>query len=241
MLKEADDFHSTMLPYRNTPSQGHTYSPAQFMLLRRTRTTPPTTDRLLTPTMLTFRIVEKEISKKRCDSKTYYDKSASVEQGPLIIGTYAYAKPPPHQRGKPWIYGEVINHENPRSVLHNPHCSRPHDSKEQSPTKACSPHLPVTITVQKSKQAPVAQTFTRNRQWKLQSKHSPVNTLQPSPSLRLLGPSFLRAQSVRKSLTPHQLTHRPLTHPLRTKHQTLHHHTSGNWQDQKSRRPDLDG
>ena len=120
MLKEADDFHSTMLLYRNTQPQGHTYSPAQRMLLRRTRTTLLTTDRLLTPTMLD--------SKKRCDSKTY-DKSA----------TNAYAKPPPHQREKPWIYGEVINHENPRSVLDNPHCSRPHDSKEQSPTKACSP------------------------------------------------------------------------------------------------------
>ncbi|XP_068702031.1 uncharacterized protein [Montipora foliosa] len=42
-------------------------------------------------------------------------KSASVEQRPLVTGTYAYAKPPPHQRGKPWIYGEVLTHENPRS------------------------------------------------------------------------------------------------------------------------------
>ena len=86
------------------------------MLLRRTRTPLPTTDQLLTLTMLNFRIVEEEITKKRHDSKTYYDKSASVEQGQLIIGTYAYTKPPPHQRGKPWIYGKVINHENPRST-----------------------------------------------------------------------------------------------------------------------------
>ena len=99
MLEKADDFHSAMLIYRNTPPQGHSYSPAQLMLLRRTRTTLPTTDQLLTSTMLNFRIVEEEISKKRRDSKTYYDKSASVEQGALMIGTYAYAKPPPHQRG----------------------------------------------------------------------------------------------------------------------------------------------
>lgn len=116
MLKKADDFHSAMLIYRKTPPQGHTYSPSQCMLLRRTRTPLPTTDQLLTLTMLNFRIVEEEITKKRHDSKTYYDKSASVEQGPLIIGTYAYTKPPPHQRGKPWIYGKVINRENPRST-----------------------------------------------------------------------------------------------------------------------------
>ena len=85
------------------------------MLLRRTRTTLPTSDQLLKPTMLNFELVEDEISKKRRDSKTYYDKSASVEQRPLLTGTYAYAKPPPHQRGKPWIYGEVLTHENPRS------------------------------------------------------------------------------------------------------------------------------
>lgn len=71
MLKKADDFNSAMLIHRNTPPQGHTYLPAQCMLLRRTRTTPPTTDQLLTPTMLNLRIVEEEISKKRRDSKTY--------------------------------------------------------------------------------------------------------------------------------------------------------------------------
>lgn len=56
-LKKADDFHSAMLIYRNTPPQDHTSSPAQRMLLWRTRTTLPTTDQLLTPTMLNFRIV----------------------------------------------------------------------------------------------------------------------------------------------------------------------------------------
>ena len=124
MLKKADDLHNAMLIYRKTPPQGHTYSPSQCMFLRRNRTTLPTTDQLLTLTMLNFRIVEEEITKKRHDSKTYYDKSASVEQGPLrplIIGTYAYTKPPPHQRGKPWIYGKVINHENPRSTLQTSH------------------------------------------------------------------------------------------------------------------------
>ena len=105
MLKKADDFHGAMLNYRNTPPQGHTYSPAQRMFLRRTRTTLPTTDQLVAPDMINFRIVEEEILKKRRDSKAHDEKSASVEQRPINIGNHAYAKPPPRHRGNPWIYG----------------------------------------------------------------------------------------------------------------------------------------
>ena len=49
VLKKADDFHSAILLYRNTPPQGHTYSPAQRMFLGRTSTTLPSTDHLLAP------------------------------------------------------------------------------------------------------------------------------------------------------------------------------------------------
>ncbi|XP_044182111.1 uncharacterized protein K02A2.6-like [Acropora millepora] len=115
MLKKADDFHSALLLYRNTPPRGHTYSPAQRMFLRRTRTLLPTTDHLLAPAMINFDIVKEDILKKRHDSKTYYDKSASVEHKPVQVGSYAYAKPQPRHRGKPWIYGEVIKTDNGRS------------------------------------------------------------------------------------------------------------------------------
>ena len=115
MLKKADDFHSALLLYRNTPPRGHTYSPAQRMFLRRTRTLLPTTDHLLAPAMINFDIVKEDILKKRHDSKTYYDKSASVEHKPVQLGSYAYAKPQPRHRGKPWIYGEVIKTDNGRS------------------------------------------------------------------------------------------------------------------------------
>ena len=167
------------------------------MLLRRTRTTLPTTDQLLSPTMLNFRIVEEELSKKRRDSKAYYDKSASMELGPLNIGTYAYAKLPPQQRGKPWIYGEVINHKRPRSYTIRTTQGRTirRNRVQQKPTAPPPPPPPtVTIPGPKSKQARVTPTFTRIRQWKLQNKHSPVSNHQPSHSLPLLRP-----QSVHKS------------------------------------------
>lgn len=108
MLKKDDDFHSALLLYRNTPPRGHTYSPAQRMFLCRTRTLLPTTDHLLAPAMINFGIVKEDILKKRHDNKVYYENSAGVEHKPVQVGSYAYAKPQPRHRSKPWIYGEVI-------------------------------------------------------------------------------------------------------------------------------------
>ena len=48
-LKKSADFQTALLNYRNTPPQGHTYSPAQRMLLRRIRTTLPTPNHLIKP------------------------------------------------------------------------------------------------------------------------------------------------------------------------------------------------
>ena len=115
MLKKAPDFHNAMLLYRNTPPQGQAYSPAQRMFLRRTRTTLPTSEQLLAPTIINFQDVKDEILKKRKESKLYYDKTVGTEQKPLNIESYAYAKPRPTQKGKPWIYGEVIAKDEPRS------------------------------------------------------------------------------------------------------------------------------
>ena len=87
MLEKAHDLHNAMLMYRNTPPQGHTYSPAQRMLSRRTRTTQPTAEQVLAPTTTNFQVVEDEILKKRSDSKSYFDKTAGGEHKPLEIGS----------------------------------------------------------------------------------------------------------------------------------------------------------
>ena len=48
-LKKSADFQTALLNYRNTPLQGHTYSPVQRTLCRRTRTTLPTPNHLIKP------------------------------------------------------------------------------------------------------------------------------------------------------------------------------------------------
>lgn len=85
------------------------------MFLRRTQTTLPTMDQLLAPAMINFNIVKEDIIKKRQDSKAYHDKSAGGELTPINVGSFAYAKPPPRNRGNPWIYGEVIQKDNQRT------------------------------------------------------------------------------------------------------------------------------
>ena len=146
MLKKADDFHSALLLYRNTPPRGHTYSPAQRMFLRRTRTRLTTTDHLLAPAMINFDIVKEDIFKKRHDSKTYYDKSASVEHKPVQVGSYAYAKPQPCHRGKPWIYGEVLKTDNSRPyTVHTSHGTLIRRNRVQLKPAAAPSTLPLWL------------------------------------------------------------------------------------------------
>ena len=173
MLKKADDFHTALLLYRNTPPQGHTYSPAQRMFLRRTSTTLPTTDHLLAPAMINFRIVKEDILKKRHDSKAYYDKSAGVEHKPVKVGSYAYAKPPPRHRGKPWIYGEVIKEDNGRSyTIHTSHGTTIRRNRVQLKPAAPPPPIipPQTVVNRATVDTTVNPTPAPNP-----SKHAAVN------------------------------------------------------------------
>ena len=65
--------------------------------------------------MTNFQVVEDKILKKRSDGKSYYDKTAGGKHKPLEMGSYAYAKPHPTYRAKPWIYGKVTRNDGPRS------------------------------------------------------------------------------------------------------------------------------
>ena len=109
MLKKSDDFQIALLNYRNTPPKGHTYSSAQRMLSRRTRTPLPTPDHLLEPMSINRDTITTEIKAKRNASKAHYDKTAGPEHNAINIGKFVYARPPTSKPGTPWTYGRVTD------------------------------------------------------------------------------------------------------------------------------------
>ncbi len=117
MLKKSEDIHAALLNYRNTPPRGHSFSPAQRLFNRRTRTSIPTSNAALTPSVVPPAVVFKEINCKRESAKLQYDKHDPKHHAPLNVGDYVYAKPPPAKRGQPWMYGQVSEIPAPRSYL----------------------------------------------------------------------------------------------------------------------------
>ena len=115
MLKKCDDIDAAMLlNYRNTPQEGHTYSPVQRLMNHRTCTLLPTSNHLLKSEIVDTSIVTKEIQMKRQRAANIYNRQAT-NHAELEIGTYAYAKPPPHKRGNPWMYGQITDKNDNRS------------------------------------------------------------------------------------------------------------------------------
>ena len=120
MLKKSDEFQISLLNYRNTPPRGHTYSPAQRMVSRQTRTPLPTPDHLPEPMSINRDTVSAEIKAKRNASKTHYDKTAGEEHNTINICEFMYARPPRSKPGKPWHV--AVSLENARSyIIQTPH------------------------------------------------------------------------------------------------------------------------
>ena len=115
LLKKSENINVALLLHRNTPQAGYSYSPAQRMLCRRTRTPLPTSSRLLEPQVVDALVVKSEIEARREESKRIYDRDAGQAHTSLSVGDYAYLKPPPNRRGQPWAYGQVIGSMGPRS------------------------------------------------------------------------------------------------------------------------------
>ncbi|CAB4033978.1 Transposon Tf2-9 poly [Paramuricea clavata] len=61
MIKKSDDFQAALLNYRNTSQRGHSYSPAQRMLCRHTRTKLPTSTKVLVPRMINRTTTQEEL------------------------------------------------------------------------------------------------------------------------------------------------------------------------------------
>ena len=150
MLKKSSNINDALLMYRNTPPQDHTYSPAQRMFSRHTRTRLPTRGDLLNPVSdIDKNVVMSDIKDKKAKSKLQYDKKASPEQVPLEIGSYAYVKPPPAKKGNKWAYGKVVENSRARSyTIETPNGpvsrNRTHLRPAAAPPLvACRPMVPV--------------------------------------------------------------------------------------------------
>ena len=97
---------------------------------RSTRSTLPTLGVILTrkPDPPDQLIVYAEISRHKKACKTQYNKHMNTDLPLLPLGSNAYTKPRPSQRGTPWIYGQIIGHLSPclSFVATAPNCSQRH-------------------------------------------------------------------------------------------------------------------
>ena len=112
-----EDPYLALLAYRNTPQQGHAYSPAQRLMSRRLRDLIPMATSQLRPQTASPRVVVQDIVGRRQRSKMQYDKKASTLQREFSPGEKVFVKPNPKNKHKPWIYGEVVGNPAPRACL----------------------------------------------------------------------------------------------------------------------------
>ena len=116
MLKKSD-LVTGLLDHRNTPPQGMTYSPAQRILCRRTKSNLPISESLLTQSVPPVTVVRDEHLGRRTKAKAHYDKTASRDLCPLAPGQFVYTRPNNHNRGDQWRHGEVLGKVTPRSCV----------------------------------------------------------------------------------------------------------------------------
>ena len=114
-LRKGSDLAKSLLNYRNTPQQGHAYSPALRLQGRRLHSLLPVKPELLKPQSIDSDAVVNDIHAKRLSAKQYYDKHVGQSQPALPVGTKVFAKPPPQNRGSPWTPGVVVSHTSDRS------------------------------------------------------------------------------------------------------------------------------
>ena len=101
VLKRSPDIYLALLNIRNTPPRGHSFSLAQRLMGRCTRSTIPLSEQLLQPEIADPPTVSSEINRRKIASKAHYDKHAQAPLMPLPLGSHVYAKPRPSQWGEP--------------------------------------------------------------------------------------------------------------------------------------------
>ena len=99
LMKKADDYHLALLRHRNTPPQGHSFSPVQRCFGRRTQHILPAAKATMTPGSHYSRIVQGEIAERRGSSKAYYDKGVKLDLKKFSSGRVRICKATAKQ---PW-------------------------------------------------------------------------------------------------------------------------------------------
>lgn len=110
MLKKARDPYIALLEYRNTPVTGMSYSPAQLLMSRTTRTKLPTAEHLLQPKIATS--VKQQLQTCQKQQAHYYNRNAKPLK-PLNENEGVRI-----QQHKQWVPAKVLNAAHtPRSYL----------------------------------------------------------------------------------------------------------------------------
>ena len=123
-----------MLDWRNTPSEGIGYSPAQRLLCRRTRTLIPTLKDLLKPTI--SKGVDRKLLEQKSKQAHYYNKSTK-ELRELKEGDLVRIKPLKlADKRKPWVQAKVEGKVDIRSyqVRNRQHLRHSREQPEESTT-----------------------------------------------------------------------------------------------------------
>ena len=191
------NLQEALLTYRNTPQEGHVLSPAQRSMGRRTRGLLPVSRELLLPSDNTAQAVQESIASKHAKAKQYYDATASSTLPSLTIGDFVYAKPSPHHKSGPWLYGLVTAVPAPRSyIIETPTGLTRRNRRHLRPAAPPPPEALIP------------------RSWLKQlSANTPPPAVNPSEQTEPVPPSSTLKGS--KPSTPAKPTQPvPLTHPL---------------------------
>ena len=115
IIKKSDNIYLVLFNIHNTPPRGHTFSPEQRLMGRRTRSTIPILEDLLMPESPDPSAISTAIDRRRASTKAQYDKHTQPPLQQRQLGSYIYAKPRPSQRSAPWSFGQIVDAPAPRS------------------------------------------------------------------------------------------------------------------------------
>jgi transposase InsO family protein len=192
LMNKSTDIYMALLHYRNTPQQGHTMSPSQRSMGRRTRNTLPVARHLLMTS--TSDLVQDEIAFKRSCAKIQYDKTASGSSPDVSLGDYVYVKPSPHHKGKPWQYGQIVSNPSTRSYVVDTPNGHSRRNRAQVRLAAAPPHG--ALVPRSWKQVPptrMSDTLRRNKS--LSPIHVKSHSMNGPSQLELPGPDMLPAST----------------------------------------------